>query len=122
MKSSKTNSDKFERDSIEIFTVETLDLGDLWKVRIGHDNTGLVLSLPFSGKTREPTDRSVWAARLLEQHSISVSLAQRSPGYTGSGTVDLHWDLDVGDMGNPYPDSNLGNLNVQLDYKAPEKA
>ncbi|XP_004855149.1 lipoxygenase homology domain-containing protein 1 isoform X2 [Heterocephalus glaber] len=40
MKSSKTNSDKFERDSIEIFTVETVDLGDLWKVRIGHDNTG----------------------------------------------------------------------------------
>ncbi|XP_021542012.1 lipoxygenase homology domain-containing protein 1 isoform X2 [Neomonachus schauinslandi] len=40
LKSSKTNSDKFEKDSIEIFTVETLDLGDLWKVRIGHDNTG----------------------------------------------------------------------------------
>ncbi|XP_004408596.1 PREDICTED: lipoxygenase homology domain-containing protein 1 isoform X1 [Odobenus rosmarus divergens] len=40
LKSSKTNSDKFERDSIEIFTVETLDLGDLRKVRIGHDNTG----------------------------------------------------------------------------------
>ncbi|XP_006891751.1 PREDICTED: lipoxygenase homology domain-containing protein 1 isoform X2 [Elephantulus edwardii] len=40
LKSSKTNSDKFERDSIEIFTVETLDLGDLWKVRIGHDNSG----------------------------------------------------------------------------------
>lgn len=45
LKSSKINSDKFERDSIEIFTVETLDLGDLWKVRIGHDNTGLV-SIP----------------------------------------------------------------------------
>ncbi|XP_060232878.1 lipoxygenase homology domain-containing protein 1 isoform X3 [Meriones unguiculatus] len=40
LKSSKTNSDKFERDSIEIFTVETLELGELWKVRIGHDNTG----------------------------------------------------------------------------------
>uniref|UniRef100_A0A2I3LLT2 Lipoxygenase homology PLAT domains 1 n=1 Tax=Papio anubis TaxID=9555 RepID=A0A2I3LLT2_PAPAN len=40
LKSSKTNSNKFERDSIEIFTVETLDLGDLWKVRLGHDNTG----------------------------------------------------------------------------------
>ncbi|XP_048219315.1 lipoxygenase homology domain-containing protein 1 isoform X1 [Perognathus longimembris pacificus] len=40
LKSSKTNSDKFERDSIDIFTVETLDLGDLWRVRIGHDNTG----------------------------------------------------------------------------------
>ncbi|XP_066103488.1 lipoxygenase homology domain-containing protein 1 isoform X2 [Saccopteryx bilineata] len=40
LKSSKTNSDKFERDSIDIFTVETLALGDLWKVRIGHDNTG----------------------------------------------------------------------------------
>lgn len=45
LKSSKTNSDKFERDSIEIFTVETLDLGDLWKVRIGHDNSGLA-SIP----------------------------------------------------------------------------
>ncbi|KAM4841549.1 lipoxygenase homology domain-containing protein 1 isoform 1-T1 [Thomomys bottae] len=40
LKSSKTNSNKFERDSIEIFTVEALDLGDLWRVRIGHDNTG----------------------------------------------------------------------------------
>ncbi|XP_006835208.1 PREDICTED: lipoxygenase homology domain-containing protein 1 [Chrysochloris asiatica] len=40
LKSSKTNSDKFERNSIEIFTVETVDLGDLWKIRIGHDNTG----------------------------------------------------------------------------------
>ena len=48
LKSSKTNSDKFERDSIEIFTVETLDLGDLWKVRIGHDNTGLCLPSLFS--------------------------------------------------------------------------
>ncbi|KAM5305132.1 lipoxygenase homology domain-containing protein 1 isoform 3-T3 [Glossophaga mutica] len=40
LKSSKVNSDKFERDSIDIFTVEALGLGDLWKVRIGHDNTG----------------------------------------------------------------------------------
>lgn len=41
LKSSKTNSDKFERNSIEVFTVETLGLGELWKVRIGHDNTGV---------------------------------------------------------------------------------
>ncbi|KAF6302998.1 lipoxygenase homology domains 1 [Rhinolophus ferrumequinum] len=40
LESSKVNSDMFERDSIEIFTVETLDLGELWKIRIGHDNTG----------------------------------------------------------------------------------
>ncbi|XP_037020906.2 lipoxygenase homology domain-containing protein 1 isoform X1 [Artibeus jamaicensis] len=40
LKSSKVNSDKFERDSIDIFTVEALGLGDLWKVRIGHDNSG----------------------------------------------------------------------------------
>lgn len=45
LEASKVNSDKFERDSIDIFTVEALDLGDLWKVRIGHDNTGLA-SLP----------------------------------------------------------------------------
>ncbi|KAM5220872.1 lipoxygenase homology domain-containing protein 1 isoform 2-T2 [Hipposideros larvatus] len=38
--SSKVNSVMFKKESIEIFTVETLDLGDLWKIRIGHDNTG----------------------------------------------------------------------------------
>lgn len=54
LKSSKTNSDKFERDSIEIFTVETLDLGDLWKVRIGHDNTGLASSLPSLAELESP--------------------------------------------------------------------
>lgn len=46
LKSSKTNSDPFERDSIDVFTVEALDLGDLWRVRIGHDNSGLT-SLPL---------------------------------------------------------------------------
>lgn len=63
LKSSKTNSDKFERDSIEIFTVETLNLGDLWKVRIGHDNTGLA-SLPalFSAKNVRTADRSLWVS------------------------------------------------------------
>ncbi|XP_023606577.1 lipoxygenase homology domain-containing protein 1 isoform X2 [Myotis lucifugus] len=40
LKSSKTNSNPFERDSIDVFTVEALDLGDLWRVRIGHDNSG----------------------------------------------------------------------------------
>lgn len=75
-------------------------------------------SLPFSGKTREPTDRSVRAACLPKQHSVSVSLAQRNPGCTGSGLVDLHWDLNIGDLGSLSPNSN----HVQLDDRAPEKA
>lgn len=63
LKSSKTNSDKFERDSIEIFTVETLDLGDLWKVRIGHDNTGLAFfPLCFLRDHVRTTDRSLWVS------------------------------------------------------------
>lgn len=73
LKSSKTNSDKFERDSIEIFTVETLELGELWKVRIGHDNSGLVCPCPYlpqfwlskdyrqgSKVTGEDTGENVW--------------------------------------------------------------
>lgn len=58
MKSSKTNSDKFERDSIEIFTVETLELGDLWKVRIGHDNSGRFPSALYWATTVRTMDRS----------------------------------------------------------------
>lgn len=46
LKSSKTNTTPFEKDSIDVFTVEALDLGDLWRVRIGHDNSGLT-SLPL---------------------------------------------------------------------------
>ncbi|XP_056680371.1 lipoxygenase homology domain-containing protein 1 [Monodelphis domestica] len=41
LKSSKSsNKDKFERGSIEIFTVDAFFLGELKKIRIGHDNTG----------------------------------------------------------------------------------
>lgn len=58
LKSSKTNSNPFERDSIDVFTVEALDLGDLWRVRIGHDNSGLA-SLPLlPAKNLGTTDRS----------------------------------------------------------------
>lgn len=48
----------FERDSIEIFTVETLDLGELWKIRIGHDNTGLA-SLPSVPGSEQKDHRQV---------------------------------------------------------------
>uniref|UniRef100_F7CL93 Lipoxygenase homology PLAT domains 1 n=1 Tax=Ornithorhynchus anatinus TaxID=9258 RepID=F7CL93_ORNAN len=40
LKSSKTNKNKFERGKIDVFTVETVDLGELRKIRIGHDNMG----------------------------------------------------------------------------------
>ncbi|XP_053159933.1 lipoxygenase homology domain-containing protein 1-like [Hemicordylus capensis] len=37
---SKTNKNKFERGKTDIFTVECVDLGDLKKIKIGHDNKG----------------------------------------------------------------------------------
>ncbi|XP_058024091.1 lipoxygenase homology domain-containing protein 1 [Ahaetulla prasina] len=40
LKASKTNRNKFERDKVDVFTVECVDLGDLKKIKIGHDNTG----------------------------------------------------------------------------------
>ena len=41
LKTSKNNSNnKFERKSEDLFSVEAIDLGQLQKVRIGHDNKG----------------------------------------------------------------------------------
>lgn len=41
LKSSKTYRDKFERNHGDLFTVEAADLGNLKKIKIGHDNAGL---------------------------------------------------------------------------------
>uniref|UniRef100_H2ZAW5 PLAT domain-containing protein n=1 Tax=Ciona savignyi TaxID=51511 RepID=H2ZAW5_CIOSA len=41
LKTSKTYRDKFERNHIDVFTVESADLGVLKKIKIGHDNAGL---------------------------------------------------------------------------------
>jgi len=32
--------DNFERNKIDVFGIETIDLGKLQKINIGHDNTG----------------------------------------------------------------------------------
>ncbi|KAI7798290.1 putative lipoxygenase homology domain-containing protein 1-like [Triplophysa rosa] len=40
LKASKSHKNKFEKGMIDEFTVEAVDLGDLQKLRIGHDNTG----------------------------------------------------------------------------------
>ncbi|XP_061492303.1 lipoxygenase homology domain-containing protein 1 [Rhineura floridana] len=40
LKASKTNKNKFERGKLDVFTVECVDLGDIKKIKIGHDNTG----------------------------------------------------------------------------------
>ncbi|XP_077976546.1 lipoxygenase homology domain-containing protein 1-like isoform X1 [Styela clava] len=42
LKTSKTYSDKFEKNHADIFTVEASDLGNLKKIKIGHDNSGLL--------------------------------------------------------------------------------
>lgn len=36
----KNYKNKFEQGMINEFTVEAVDLGDLQKIRIGHDNAG----------------------------------------------------------------------------------
>ncbi|XP_078530890.1 lipoxygenase homology domain-containing protein 1 isoform X2 [Lissotriton helveticus] len=40
LKASKTNKNKFERGKTDVFTVEAVDIGDLKKIKIGHDNKG----------------------------------------------------------------------------------
>uniref|UniRef100_A0A8C6JNJ0 Uncharacterized protein n=1 Tax=Melopsittacus undulatus TaxID=13146 RepID=A0A8C6JNJ0_MELUD len=40
LKASKTNKNKFERGKVDEFTVESVDIGDLKKIKIGHDNKG----------------------------------------------------------------------------------
>ncbi|XP_026153735.1 lipoxygenase homology domain-containing protein 1 [Mastacembelus armatus] len=40
LKASKTHKNKFERGIIDEFTVEAVDIGQLKKLRIGHDNCG----------------------------------------------------------------------------------
>uniref|UniRef100_A0A663N8Y0 Lipoxygenase homology domains 1 n=1 Tax=Athene cunicularia TaxID=194338 RepID=A0A663N8Y0_ATHCN len=40
LKSSKINKNKFERGKVDDFTVESVDIGDLKKIKIGHDNKG----------------------------------------------------------------------------------
>uniref|UniRef100_A0A8C0QYQ0 Lipoxygenase homology PLAT domains 1 n=1 Tax=Canis lupus dingo TaxID=286419 RepID=A0A8C0QYQ0_CANLU len=91
LKSSKTNSDKFERDSIEIFTVETLDLGDLWKVRIGHDNTGLVshslCPCGFLGKNVQET----WMSSAFHDDSFLSPFSPVEPWLHAEILVYLAW-------------------------------
>lgn len=40
LKACKNYKNKFEQGMINEFTVEAVDLGDLEKMRIGHDNSG----------------------------------------------------------------------------------
>lgn len=40
LKACKTYKNKFEQGMINEFTLEAVDLGDLEKLRIGHDNSG----------------------------------------------------------------------------------
>ncbi|XP_029436484.1 lipoxygenase homology domain-containing protein 1 [Rhinatrema bivittatum] len=40
LKASKTNKNKYERGKTDVFTVEAVNIGELKKLKIGHDNTG----------------------------------------------------------------------------------
>ncbi len=40
LKQSKTHRDKFERNQTDEFVVEAIEIGDIQKIRIGHDNFG----------------------------------------------------------------------------------
>jgi hypothetical protein len=59
LKTSKTYKDKFERGHIDEFTSEAIQLGELKKIKIGHDNAGVgsgwlldnvVVDVPSEGK------------------------------------------------------------------------
>merc|ERR1712072_1139708 len=41
LKKSETNMNKFERNSEDVFNVDAITLGEITKVKIRHDNSGL---------------------------------------------------------------------------------
>ena len=43
LRACKSHKNKFEQGMIDEFTVEAVDMGDLEKLRIGHDNAGMQL-------------------------------------------------------------------------------
>ncbi|KAL5006870.1 hypothetical protein ScPMuIL_015676 [Solemya velum] len=59
LKSSKTHTNKFEKGKTDVFDLEAVNIGDLKKIRIGHDNAGggaawhldkVVIDAPSLGK------------------------------------------------------------------------
>lgn len=47
LKASKTHKNKFEKGYIDEFTVEAVNLGELKKIRIGHDNAGKIFAVLY---------------------------------------------------------------------------
>ncbi|CDQ62070.1 unnamed protein product [Oncorhynchus mykiss] len=47
LKACKTHKNKFEQGMVDEFTVEAVDLGELEKLRIGHDNSGEITGSSF---------------------------------------------------------------------------
>lgn len=82
LKTSKSNRDKFERKQIDVFTAEAVDLGNLKKIRIGHDNKGgfagwyldnVVIDAPSMGrKWTFPAGR--WLDKGKEDGKLEVDL------------------------------------------------
>ncbi|GAB1599835.1 lipoxygenase homology domain-containing protein 1 isoform X2 [Argonauta hians] len=71
LKSSVCNSNKFERNQVDEFIIEVVDIGELQKIKIGHDDAGLgsawcldkvIIDCPSLGKSWNfPCDR--WLAK-----------------------------------------------------------
>uniref|UniRef100_H2ZAW7 PLAT domain-containing protein n=1 Tax=Ciona savignyi TaxID=51511 RepID=H2ZAW7_CIOSA len=72
LKTSKTYRDKFERNHIDVFTVESADLGVLKKIKIGHDNAGLSPVIPLPSLTG-------WYLEYVEVDAASLGMKWRFP-------------------------------------------
>ena len=81
LKSSRTNKNKFEQGKIDYFEITGVDVGEIEKLRIGHDNSGLgaawhlkevVVELPNRQKIYFPSNQ--WFDKKGEDGKIERDL------------------------------------------------
>ncbi|XP_063398724.1 lipoxygenase homology domain-containing protein 1-like isoform X1 [Mytilus trossulus] len=87
---SETHMDKFERNHCDVFKIEAVDLGKLYKVKVRHDNSSFFKSAWYLGKIeiKDPANNEVyvfycerWLAKNKDDGKIERSLYVK--GYTG---------------------------------------
>jgi hypothetical protein len=100
---SKTHRNKFERNQTDIFDLEIVHLGELKKVRVWHDNSGLLAKWHLetitvkdtkTGKEYEfPCNR--WLAKGEDDGSVSRELGLKVSLGLGTTYSAVHWASSI---------------------------
>uniref|UniRef100_H2ZAW6 PLAT domain-containing protein n=1 Tax=Ciona savignyi TaxID=51511 RepID=H2ZAW6_CIOSA len=114
----ETYRDKFERNHIDVFTVESADLGVLKKIKIGHDNAGLSpvpyeITVYTSEISGAGTDADVYVVLYgregiaTEQTSLCSSKDERKSRFNKKGIDTFVLELD--DIGEVIEKLRIGH-------------